>query len=200
MTRLFPPFQQASKTQAGFALLEVLIAILVLTVGLIGAAMMQLHAARTTEQSNLHDTALALAMQIADELRANDTEARKPGTAGSINPFLPFDWSVGSSIISGVDCYASLCSTAELAVQSKKDWESRAQLSLPGGHIEICRDATVTPPSTASLTWCGSGSASAAAIDIPIVIKIGWNERDANGRSVADLSPRVAVLVSPFSQ
>ncbi len=185
----------ARPASAGFALFEVLICILVLTVGMIGAAMMQLHASRTTEQSSVHDTALALASQIADELRANDEQARL--LAG--NPFLQFRYPASPSGNSTTDCYSQDCNTQQLAEQSMRDWTKRAELVLRnGGKIEICRDPAMVAGSGAPLDWCpGSGSTD---VNIPVSVKIGWQERDADGRDVADQSPRLAVLVSPFSQ
>lgn len=181
-------------------MLEVLICILVLAVGLIGAAMMQLHATRTTEQSNLHDTALALATQIADELRANDVQTRLP--AGS-NPFDQFIYAVplvpataGAAV---VNCYQVACTAAQLAAQSKHDWQLRAdQVLRAGGRIEICRDTAIVTAGSTQLNWCGAAAGSATTV--PLAVKIGWNERDANGKVLADTSPRIAVLVSPYSQ
>ena len=178
---------------AGFSLIEVLMSILVLAIGLIGAAMMQLHAARTTEQSNFHDTALTLAMQIADEIRANDVEMRKYGAA---NPFSPFQYKVGDAIISASpNCYLASCSTAEMANHTKQQWQQRIRDVLPQGRVEICRDATVLIAGTDSFNWC-SGIAAATA---PLAVKIGWYERDPDGSSVQDTSPRIAVLVAPYS-
>jgi type IV pilus assembly protein PilV len=199
MTRTFLYSTPTPSAGAGFALLEVLICILVLAVGLIGAAMMQLHATRTTEQSSLHDTALALAMQIADELRANDAQMRLPNGA---NPFLTFQYTVpatpGAGMSAGPNCYLQSCSPAQLAAQSLRDWQSRADLVLrAGGRIEICRDPNIASPGTTQLNWCNG--ASGAATTVPVAIKIGWKERDADGKNVADLSPRIAVLVSPYA-
>jgi type IV pilus assembly protein PilV len=175
------------RNAAGFTLLEILISILVLAIGLIGAAMMQLHATRTTEQSSLHDTALALATQIADDMRANDIEARQ-----APNPFIGFSYQASANPGSNPQsCYAQTCSTTQLASQTTFEWKQRIR-DLPGGTLEICRDATAIP----SASWCAGAATDPAA---PVAIKIGWTERNPDGTSVTDTLPRVAILVVPFA-
>ncbi len=199
MTRHASSPGPARHSHAGFALIEVLISILVLTVGLIGAALMQLHASRTTDQSNLHDTALALATQIADELRANDAQARLQGVA---NPFLPFKYTVPANPVSApsaIDCYRQRCTSKQMADESMREWRLRANLVLrAGGRVEICRDADIVAPTNPPLDWCNG--VAGADTTVPVAVKIGWSERDAEGSTVSYQSPQVAVVVSPFSQ
>lgn len=186
---------------AGFSLVEVLMSVLVLTVGLIGTALIELHAFRTTEQSNLHDTAVALGMQIADEMRANDAQMRLPAAS---NPFERVRYRTSATALaSPTHCYSSTCSPAQWASQSVVEWKQRIQASLPGGRLEICRDATVVT-STGDFRWCAAGGVSGT--DAPLVIKIGWYEKNPDGKEVEEdtasrpSTPRVAILTSPYSQ
>lgn len=171
---------------SGFSLVEVLISIIVLAIGLIGAAMMQLTAARTTAQSSMHDTAIALAGQVADEIRANRAQ---------MAAFLLVRYAASDPVGSlAHPCYSQYCSAAEMADQATHDWMQRIHDALPGGRIEICRDPVVVDSATGTFGWCGSAGGTPAD---PVVIKIGWSERDPGGQQVADTSPRVAMLVSP---
>jgi type IV pilus assembly protein PilV len=185
----FLPLQHRT---GGFSLVEVLVSILVLAVGLMGAAVMQLNAARTTDQSNFHNNAVVLATQIADEMRANSTEM---GNASSsflkvrYNPTNP----VGSF---PPDCYKSDCTSSEWATMSEYEWRTKMRLSLPSGRLEICRDSAVID-SNKNLTWC---SAASGGPDAPVVIKIGWYDKDPNGAQVLSSAPLVALLVSPVTQ
>lgn len=80
-----------------------------------------------------------------------------------------------------------------------REWRLRADLVLrAGGRVQICRDANVVAPTNGPVNWC-AGTASTDTT-VPVTVKIGWSERDAEGRTIADQSPRVAVVVSPFSQ
>src|SRR3954468_11288154 len=62
---------------AGFSLIEVLVSVLVLAIGVIGAAGMQLTALRTSQQSAFQTAALELAADMADKMRANDSQMRR---------------------------------------------------------------------------------------------------------------------------
>jgi type IV pilus assembly protein PilV len=169
----------------GFSLVEVLISIIVLAIGLIGAAMMQLTAARTTEQSSMHDSAISLASQIAEEIRANRAQ---------MNVFVGVSYSANDTVAPlATSCYSQSCTASEMARQAAHDWMQRVHDALPGGRLEICQDAVVV--STAGrFDWCGTAGGTAAD---PIVIKIGWSERDPGGKQVADSTPRIAMLVAP---
>lgn len=192
-----------ARRQAGFSLVEVLVSVLVLAIGLIGAAMMQINAARTTQESSLHDTALGLAVQIADEIRANDAQARQaPGS----NPFLDLQYAnTARPSSASTDCYRQTCSTVQIAQQSAAEWQQRVYDMLPGGRLEICRDAGVVDASSGRFNWCGAGTGAAGA---PVTIKIGWTERDTGGPALRDIggaglgdtSPRIAVVLAPYSQ
>lgn len=185
-----------SRRDAGFSLVEVLISVLVLTVGLVGTAAIQLNAFRTTEQSGFHNIAVATAMQIADEIRTNSKQMQLP-----VSPFNGFRYTVGPSAPAGgalVKCYGAPCTPKEWADHSMVEWRKQVYATLPGGRVEICRDAIVFDPASDDFRWCvGNGD---TPINAPVVVKISWNEKDPNGASVTASGPRVAILVSPYTQ
>jgi type IV pilus assembly protein PilV len=57
--------------QCGFSLLEVLIALLVLSIGLLGLAALQTTSLRSNEMASMRTTATQLAYDISDRMRAN---------------------------------------------------------------------------------------------------------------------------------
>lgn len=59
------------KRQAGISLIEVLIALLVMTLALLGAAALQLNALKYTGSSNLRTQASFIAYDMMDRIRAN---------------------------------------------------------------------------------------------------------------------------------
>ena len=82
-----------TRRQRGFSLIEVLIAILVLAIGLLGMANMQASGMRCTHGAYLRTQATVLGDDILDSMRANVTAARggsydvafgANGTAGTI--------------------------------------------------------------------------------------------------------------------
>lgn len=57
--------------QAGFSLIEVLISVLILAVGLLGAAAIQLNALKYTDSSTMRSQASFIAYDMMDRIRAN---------------------------------------------------------------------------------------------------------------------------------
>jgi type IV pilus assembly protein PilV len=68
-------------TARGFTLIEVLVALCLLSLASLGIASLQWRSLQATHQSSLHRTAMQLAADIADELRAG-TAAAAPAQAG----------------------------------------------------------------------------------------------------------------------
>lgn len=69
--------QQHTKRQRGFALLEVLIAVVVLAIGLLGMAALQSSALRNNQSSLERTQAVILSYSILEAMRANLTAARQ---------------------------------------------------------------------------------------------------------------------------
>lgn len=179
----------------GYALLEVLVAILILVFGVIGGAGLQLGAILTVKQSSLHGAATALAAEIADSMRANT----KRMAAGANDPFLQIDYKSSDTLSAPtVNCLTASCNPDQLAASDIVNWEYRVQKDLPEGRALICRDST--PYSSGALVWSCSGTG-------PVVIKLGWLgkttagtlEHDA-GKTTGIGPPRVVLLLGQSAQ
>lgn len=73
----------SKKAQEGMTLIEVLVALLILGVGLLGAAMIQLNALKYTDSSRMTSQASFIAYDILDRIRANtgaDYTVTPPGS------------------------------------------------------------------------------------------------------------------------
>ena len=186
--------------RSGFSLIEVLVSILVLALGVIGAAGMQITAMRTTQQSGFQTLALQLAAEMADKMRANDNPMKK----GRANPFLSVNYASateGEPEAPGKLCYTSECDAEELAAFEVYEWKKRVKTALPGGRVLICRDAAPWDSAKNTLTWdCNAGNGESA----PLVIKIGWQGKNPDGSLIKDdadsFPPSVALTVEPYIQ
>lgn len=87
MIRRRIPIGSARQGQQGFSLLEVLIALLVLGIGLLGLALLQTTNLRFTQSAHQRTQAANLASSLFDMIRANHTEA----AAYSAITFASFD-------------------------------------------------------------------------------------------------------------
>ena len=107
--------------QQGFSLLEVLVAVVVLSVGLLGIAGLQLTGLRYSHNANLRYIAVLQANDMADRLRANPAGV----ASGSYNAV--------SGPGSDPGCIATSCSPAQLANNDIFEWNRDYANLLPSG-------------------------------------------------------------------
>ena len=190
-------------TEHGFSLIEVLISVFILSVGVIGALGMHLHALRTAQQSAYQTRALYLGADMADAMRANAEQMRLPDNA---NPYLQVDYqsSSASSHSGTLACYGSNgdCNTQELAGFDIDQLLQHIDSDFPGGRVRICRDASPWNASAKRFEW-DCAIASNALMIAPLVIKIGWQEKIfSNKPSHEDpfIAPSMVLAVTAYSR
>jgi len=111
------------KSQSGVALLEVLIALVVSAVGLLGMALLQVNAMQHTHQGMMHSNSTYLLSDMADRIRANSDVA----TTGD------YDLAYGAAVVAAKNCENVVCTEAEMADYDLQQWEQYLQRVLPGG-------------------------------------------------------------------
>jgi len=177
--------------QRGFTLIEVLVAVVILTLGASGVAAMQLHALRTAQQSGFQTAATQLAVTLAELMRADPELARSANS-----PFL-FSYEAAATatatLPSSVACMQRSCDSAAMAIADVQSWQWQLQQALPRAKAVVCRDGN---PATANgLQWSCDHAGDAA-----IVIKIGWAAREtasaAEMSAPAQSTPFVAIAVA----
>jgi type IV pilus assembly protein PilV len=173
---------------AGFTMVEVLVAVLLLAVGLVGALAMQAHAMRTRQESALLTEAMQAAATLADRIRAN---------AAQSSAYLGFEFDAATAVAAGdvpaaADCSVAECDAAALAQYDLGAFRQQLQSSLPAARALTCRDFSAAPGG--QWQWACSGEANA-----PIVIKIGWRSSNASGiGSARGVGPAIALPVALF--
>lgn len=151
-------------SQRGFSLVEVLIALVVMSVGMLGIAGLYVQGMQAGRTSILRHHAVTLAGDVADRIRANPTAvasyAHVAGATGTDN----------SCVTGGVDC-----SVTQMAANDIFTWQNQARNSLPGGTVAIVFTAAagLTPPTyQISVTWAEpnplGGIAPSYVITIPV--------------------------------
>lgn len=110
--------QRNNLVQAGFSLIEALIALVILSVGLLGIAAIQTQALLQSREAYLTSQATSLVQDMADRVRAN--------------PSGNYNHGANSSIPSG----------STLAATDLRGWLQDLQTTLPGGEalIEVDND------------------------------------------------------------
>lgn len=131
--------QKIRSSQEGYFLLEILITVVVLSLGLLGVAAMQYTGLRDNNRSNERSLATILAYDLIDRMRANRIGAQN-GNYIVDDPNDPPD-----PPASGYDCITSFngttttdqCSPTEMATADLVDWWTNALSVLPGGTARI---------------------------------------------------------------
>jgi type IV pilus assembly protein PilV len=183
----------------GFTLIEVLVAVLVLAIGILGASATQLAALRTRHQSRLMSDGVQLASALADSMRAN---LQAMGAADSVNPYLQlrYDAALDGAPPPAPPCLAGAgCSGFQLAEADLDQVRQALHAGFPGGRVAVCRDSQVWDAGRGALRWaCGGGSGA------PIVIKLGWRGKEIDGGDArdgaGDFAPSVAIALPGVAQ
>ncbi len=177
------------RSAGGFTLIEVLAAVFVLAIGILGACATQLVALRTRHQSGLMSAGVQLAGSLADSMRANLGQMRADDSA---NPYLQLRYDAATD---GAPAPASAClpgagcTGAQLAEAELGQLRHALHAGFPGGRVAVCRDSAPWDAARGALRWeCGGGSAA------PIVIKLGWRGMEPDG--AGDFAPAVAIALS----
>ncbi len=174
--------------QGGFTLIEVMVALIVLVLGVLGAAAMTLSAIRDSKQSSLRSQASALAYELSDLIRASAyptpvVPAVAP-PAGTPPPPGPQEGVfIGSPPSAGVaTCWSTGCTPDDMAKNDYFEWRAklRGPDGLPNGDAIICRDATNLGSDVVSYNPACDGLASS-----PLVVKMSWDEKNNNARDAS---------------
>jgi len=154
----------------GIALMEAMIAIVLLSIGALGYAALQIKGLSASSSSMWRSKAGNLAYEMSDRVRANRTGA----VAGAYNAL--------SAPQVVTDCGAAAdCSPARMAVLDHAQWNATLANELPGGSGVVCRDAT---PDDGSAQASGCDGAGAM-----LTVKVFWTERGVASRLVLGVRP-----------
>jgi len=143
------------RRQGGFGLIEALVAMAVLSIGLIGLARLQTHALRAAYTATQRTVAVAKAAEIVERMRANPIGVLDANDASS------YDIRAGSSFAEhGCDdrpgAVASSCTPAQLAEHDYTRWTASLTRDMPGtspsGDIAV-QTGTTPPTVTVTINW-----------------------------------------------
>ena len=143
------------KPQMGFTLIEVLVALLVLSVGLLGLAMLQVQGMKFNSDAYFRTQATILAYDMIDRMRANHvaagTGAYDLATATDVNNRLS---TYNACKASSCNCDASACSTStDEATYDIGKWYEAQDSLLPGSAINRSTIKRVGNQYTITIRW-----------------------------------------------
>ena len=151
----FPVGQVAGRLRpgvAGFSLVEVLVAMLVVAMGILALAGLLQASTRYAKMSELRSTATLLANDIADRIRANRTGGEVGASGYDItDTAFPSPQAPAHAPCSS----ASPCGPVDLAHVDLADWTARLRATLPKGSAWIQFHAGKPPASDFVDVWVG---------------------------------------------
>jgi len=165
--------------QSGFTLIEVLVSVIVLSIGLVGVAGLQAVSLKNNQSAFMRSQASALAYDLADRMRAN-----VPGANAAM--YDPDDAAATANCKT-----ATGCTTQEMAQNDLFEWDAAIATYLPDGQGFVCIDSTPHDGTDSTDPQCdGTGTLFA--------IKIWWDDdRDGTIDTTADRSnpERLAITI-----
>ena len=149
---------RANRNQQGFSLVEVLIALIIMSVGMLGIAGLYVQSMQAGRTSLFRHHAVTLAGDVADRIRANPR-------AGVAYTGVGVDF---NCVGAGIDC-----NEVEMAATDILLWSQQADESIPNGDVAIAFDNGTTPPSyTIAVTWDEPGETEDSPLNYTIVIPV----------------------------
>lgn len=124
------------RAQGGFSLIEVLVAVLVVSVGVLGVAALQLVSLQNNTSALLRTQAFQYAYDIIDRARAN------PGTSYAI--------AMDDDPPGVVDCENAECGAAQMRAYDLNTWLTNVAADLPSGDGEVAEAGDMV---TVTIRW-----------------------------------------------
>jgi len=136
-------------------LIEVLIALIIMSVGMLGIAGLYVTSMQAGRTSVLRHNAVTLAGDIADRIRANPRAGAAYSLAGANN----------NCVAGGIDC-----TIGEMAANDIFLWDQQAAATMPNGQVTVVFNNGVVPPTyQITITWTEPGENLSYSITIPVL-------------------------------
>jgi len=144
-----------SRHSSGFSLVEVLIALVIMSVGMLGIAGLYVQSMQAGRTSMFRHNAVILVGDVADRIRANPTAGAAYAAAGGAD---------NGCVAQGVNC-----SQPQMAAHDILLWTEQAADTLPGGAVTVIFDGAANPPTyNITATWTEAGEDLSYFVTIPV--------------------------------
>ena len=150
--------QRVAPGMRGFTMLEVLVALVVLSLGLLGIAALLVTTQKSNSSSYIRQQAVQSAYNILDRIRANQIEAVLGGYNASNLAGAGQTPAVAAA--PAVDCTQTACTAPQMAAYDIWHWQARDLAQLTNG--------------------CGSVTTTASGNNTLVTITVQWDDGQAS--------------------
>jgi type IV pilus assembly protein PilV len=161
----------------GFTLLEFLVAVLVLSFGLLGIAGLLLASVQNNSVSTQRTAATFLAQDMADRMRSNINATK----VKDVNGVTQTAYYLSADVDANANCFGTAstgCNSRQaVAARDLFVWRQQIRASLPAGTGIVCRDSTPDDGIRGDTAVQADNGCDNDAGDSPWVIKIFWQVR-----------------------
>jgi type IV pilus assembly protein PilV len=135
--------------ERGFTLLEVLIAIVIVSIGLLGVAAMQASTLKNAGSSKYRSAAITLTSDMSDRLRANLEGVMQGNFVAGTGYNRPRTTLIDTAYTTPKPaCRSTGCLPIDMVLDDLATWQQRLAASLPRGTGVVCIDSGTGVPAT----------------------------------------------------
>ena len=165
---------------SGFALLEAMISLVVVTASVVSAVLVTVHTQQVMREAANQHTAWRLGVELAVWLRAGGTQPFGNPPSHLLTQI--------QDVTRPEDCYAQACTTLDAAHFYLWQWRRRLMRDLPGARIVICREGQSEQAQSYHWRWACPSDVDDSSLWL---LKLGW----PNHQGSTDFAPKVVLNV-----
>lgn len=170
------------RLQRGFSLIEAMVALLVITIGLLGVAGLQALAINNTHRASLRSIAALEASSMAAYLESNTSYWSSQSVTSSVtvvplNGLVSFQGVGGSTMTNNLptSCTTTACTKVQIAAWDLHNWGAELGKQLPAGQGGV---------------QCGNGlSPGTTSIPMTCVVTVQWQEKSLSMNAQSGSTP-----------
>jgi len=164
---------------AGYTLIEVLVALLVISLGLLGMAALQVSALKQNQNAYARSQVLTAAHGIADRIRANEAGLSAGNYFGTSDEYNSDD--------PDTSCEDAVCTAAQMATYDLNNWKFYLQENVVGGGGCVTREAEKHAGFKVDTTNDLSALCTqSTAANNPVTIYVWWNDERYDNATESD--------------
>ena len=155
---------RSKKSQTGSSLIEMMIALLILAIGLLGQMALQMNSLRANQSSYSRSQAVFVANDIADRMRLNPA-AVESGDYDAVD---------STNIYADQGCTASGCSVSEQAKQDMFEWTGDINTIFPDATATVTKNTAITDQDVflVTIAWNSNAHKNLQA-ETPFTMEVG---------------------------